>query len=310
MAMKRRRRERITEQENPVSNTLDTLPTREILRVINSEDHRVAPAVKKTIPQIARAVELAVEVIRRGGRLIYLGAGTSGRLGVLDAAECIPTFGTDRVAAIMAGAPRSLWRPVEGTEDDPQQAVRDLRAIKLSRRDLLVGISAGGQTPYVLSGLRYAQRRGARTVALTSNPASLLKRLADVAIIPAVGPEVIAGSTRMKAGTAQKLVLNMLSTATMVRLGRVFSNWMIHVQMTNEKLRKRGHAILMKAAGVSAAPVARALEQAGGSLPVALLMLLKKVSKQEAVGLLQKGKSVAQILRTARVEGARGAARA
>jgi N-acetylmuramic acid 6-phosphate etherase len=308
--MKRRRCERITEQENPVSSSLDTLPTREILRVINSEDHRVAPAVKKTIPQIARAVELAVEAIRRGGRLIYLGAGTSGRLGVLDAAECIPTFGTDRVAAIMAGAPRSLWRPVEGTEDDPQQAVRDLRAVKLSRRDLLVGISAGGQTPYVLSGLRYAQRRGARTVALTSNPAAPLKRLADVAIIPAVGPEVIAGSTRMKAGTAQKLVLNMLSTATMVRLGRVFSNWMIHVQMTNEKLRKRGHAILMKAAGVSAAPAARALEQAGGSLPVALLMLLKKVSKQEAVGLLQKGKSVAQILRTARVEGARGAARA
>jgi N-acetylmuramic acid 6-phosphate etherase len=308
--MKRQRRERITEQQNPVSSTLDTLPTREILRVINSEDHRVAPAVKKTIPQIARAVELAVEAIRRGGRLIYLGAGTSGRLGVLDAAECIPTFGTDHVAAIMAGAPRSLWRPVEGKEDDPQQAVRDLRAIKLSRRDLLVGISAGGQTPYVVSGLRYAQRRGARTVALTSNPASPLKRLADVAIIPAVGPEVIAGSTRMKAGTAQKLVLNMLSTATMVRLGRVFSNWMIHVQMTNEKLRKRGHAILMKAAGVGAAPAARALEQAGGSLPVALLMLLKKVSKQEAVGLLQKGKSVAQILRTARVEGARGAARA
>ena len=308
--MKRQRRERITEQENPVSNTLDTLPTREILRVINSEDHRVAPAVKKAIPQIARAVELAVEAIRRGGRLIYLGAGTSGRLGVLDAAECIPTFGTDRVAAIMAGAPRSLWRPVESTEDDPQQAVRDLRAIKLSRRDLLVGISAGGQTPYVFSGLRYAQRRGARTVALTSNPAAPLKRLADVAIIPAVGPEVIAGSTRMKAGTAQKLVLNMLSTATMIRLGRVFSNWMIHVQMTNEKLRKRGHAILMKAAGVSAAPAARALKQAGGSLPVALLMLLKKVSKQEAVGLLQKGKSVAQILRTARVEGARGAARA
>jgi N-acetylmuramic acid 6-phosphate etherase len=199
---------------------------------------------------------------------------------------------------------------VEGTEDDPQQAVRDLRAVKLSRRDLLVGISAGGQTPYVVSGLRYAQRRGARTVALTSNPAAPLKRLADVAIIPAVGPEVIAGSTRMKAGTAQKLVLNMLSTATMVRLGRVFSNWMIHVQMTNEKLRKRGHAILMKAAGVGAAPAARALEQAGGSLPVALLMLLKKVSKQEAVGLLQKGKSVAQILRNARVEGARGAARA
>jgi len=308
--MKRRRRERVTEQENPVSSTLDTLPTREILRMINLEDHRVAPAVKKTIPQIARAVELAVEAIRRGGRLIYLGAGTSGRLGVLDAAECIPTFGTDRVAAIMAGAPRSLWRPVEGTEDDPQQAVRDLRAIKLSRRDLLVGISAGGQTPYVVSGLRYAQRRGARTVALTSNPAAPLKRLADVAIIPTVGPEVIAGSTRMKAGTAQKLVLNMLSTATMVRLGRVFSNWMIHVQMTNEKLRKRGHAILMKAAGVSAAPAARALEQAGGSLPVALLMLLKKVSKQEAVGLLQKGESVAQILRIARVEGARGAARA
>jgi N-acetylmuramic acid 6-phosphate etherase len=305
--MKRRQRDRITERENPASSCLDTLPTREILRVINLEDYSVPPAVKRTIPQIAQAVDLAVEAIRRGGRLIYLGAGTSGRLGVLDAAECMPTFGTDRVVAVMAGAPRSLRRPVEGAEDDGQQAVRDLRAVKPSRRDVLVGISAGGQTPYVLSGLRYAQQRGARTVALTSNPRTPLKRYADVAIIPLVGPEVVAGSTRMKAGTAQKLVLNMLSTATMVRLGRVFSSRMIHIQATSAKLRKRGYAILMKTAGVSAATAARALKRAGGSVPVALLMLLKKLPKKEAVSHVQKGESIAHILRTARARGTPGA---
>ncbi len=307
--MKRRRHERLTEQENPASASLDTKPTREILRIISREDRRVVPAVARTIPHIARAVDLAVEAVGRGGRLIYLGAGTSGRLGMLDAAECIPTFGTDRVVAVMAGAPDSMFRSVERAEDDPQQAVRDLRRIGLNRSDVLVGISASGRTPYVLGGMRYARRLGAKTVGLTSNPAAPLQRLADVAIVPVVGPEVIAGSTRMKAGTAQKLVLNMLSTATMVRLGRVLSNWMIQVQLTNEKLRKRGQAILMKAAGVGAAPAARALEDSGRNLPVALLMLLKKIPSEAAVRLLGDGHHVAQVLRTTWAERTGGTGR-
>jgi len=306
-----RTRERLTERENPASGGLDTKSTREILRLINREDRRVAPAVGKAIRQIARAVDLAVEALRRGGRLIYLGAGTSGRLGVLDAAECIPTFGPPRqVLAMLAGAPASMFRPVEGTEDDPQQAVRDLKRLKLCRSDVLVGISASGRTPYVLGGLRYARRRGAQTVGLTSNPAAPLRRLSKVAIVVVVGPEVVAGSTRMKAGTAQKLVLNMLSTATMVRLGRVLSNWMIAVQLTNRKLRKRGQAILMKAAGISGATAAKALEESGGNLPLALLMLLKKTTKKEAVRLLRDGQSISEVLREAWAERPPGVGRA
>lgn len=307
--MKRRWEKRVTERENPASASLDTKPTLEILRIISREDRRVAPAVGETIRQIARAVELAAEAIGRGGRLIYLGAGTSGRLGALDAAECMPTFGTDRVIAVMAGGPNAVFRPVEGAEDDRPQAVRDLRRINLTRSDVLVGISASGRTPYVLSGMSYARRLGGRTIALTSNPAAPMKRLADVAIVPIVGPEVIAGSSRMKAGTAQKLVLNMLSTAAMVRLGRVFSNWMVQVQLTNEKLRKRGQAILMKAAQVGTATAARALEESGRNLPVALLMLLRKIPKREAAELLRSGKGVAQVLRSAQAGRARALSR-
>lgn len=297
--MQRRQRERITERENPASTSLDTRPTQEILRIINREDRRLAPAVRKTIPRIARAVDIAVEAIRKGGRLVYFGAGTSGRLGVLDAAECAPTFGTNRVVALIAGGRAAMFRSVEGAEDDIRQALRDLRGIKLSRRDVLVGIAASGRTPYVLAGMRYARRMGAKTVALTANPEAPMRRWADVSIVPVVGPEVVTGSSRMKAGTAQKLVLNMLSTATMVRLGRTLSNLMIHVQLTNQKLRKRGQAILMKTAGVSAAKASRALEKSGRSLPVALLMLLKSISRQKAEELLSKEQGAAQALRAA-----------
>jgi N-acetylmuramic acid 6-phosphate etherase len=299
----RKSKERVTERENPASGDLDTRPTRDILRIINREDSLVAPAVGKAIPQIARAVDLAVEALRRGGRLVYLGAGTSGRLGVLDAAECVPTFGPPRrVIAVLAGAPTSMFKPVEGVEDNPRQAVRDLQRVKLNRGDVLVGISASGRAPYVVAGCRYGRRLGAKTICLTSNPAAPLRLLTDVAIVVEVGPEVIAGSSRMKAGTAQKLVLNMLSTATMVRLGRVLSNWMIAVQLTNLKLRKRGQAILMKATGVSAARAAKVLEESGGNLPVALLMLLKKTSKKEAAKLLREAPSIAQVLRRALAE--------
>ena len=288
---------RITERELPTSTGFDTKSTQEILGIINREDRKVALAVARTLPQSARAVDLIVAALTRGGRLIYLGAGTSGRLGVLDAAECIPTFGTDRVVGLLAGAPEAMFRPTEVSEDNPKQAVRDLRRLRLHRGDVLVGISASGHTPYTLGGMRFARRVGANTIALTSTPRSPLCRLADAAIVPAVGPEVIAGSTRMKAGTAQKLVLNMLSTASMVRWGRVFSNWMINVQARNQKLRRRAAAILAKAAGVSTARATKTLEESGRELPTALLMLWRKISKAEAARLIGKAPNTAALLR-------------
>ena len=293
------RRARITEQRNPRSAALDTKSAIEILRIINREDQVVARAVSKVIPQIARLVDLAVEALARGGRLVYLGAGTSGRLGVLDAAECIPTFGTEQVVAVMAGAPNSMFRPSEISEDDPKLGERDLRKIKFNRHDILVGISASGRTPYVLGGLRYARRLGAATALLTANPEAGGRRFANVLIAPVVGPEVIAGSTRMKAGTAQKFVLNMLSTATMVRLGRVFSNLMIGVQLTNSKLRKRALGILMDSTGANAAQARKALNDADSSLPIAVLMLAKGMRRSEAVARLQTRSGPAEVLRHA-----------
>ena len=289
----------ITELHNPASAALDTKSTQEILRIINREDATVADAVRKVIPQISRAVDLIVERLSQGGRLVYLGAGTSGRLGVLDAAECIPTFGTDSVVAVMAGAPRAVFRPAEVSEDDPRLAVRDLARIKFGQHDVLLGISASGRTPYVIGGMKYARKVGAAVVALTCNPDAPALRFADVPIVAVVGPEVISGSTRMKAGTAQKLVLNMLSTASMARLGRVFSNLMINVRVTNRKLRSRAELILARTAGVSLRTAARALKGSGASLPVALLMLWKKISKQEALKLLSDGGNTAAVLRSA-----------
>jgi len=288
---------RITERENPASVGLDTKPTTEILRLINREDQGVAPAVAKTVPQIARAVDMAVQALRNGGRLIYLGAGTSGRLGVLDAAECMPTFGSDRVLAVIAGGRGAMFRSREGAEDKPVEAVRDLRRLKLSKKDVLVGISASGRAPYTLGGLRYARQLGAKTVGLTANPAAPMKRLADVFIAPRVGPEVLAGSSRMKAATAQKLVLNMLSTATLARLGRVFPHWMICMQLTNQKLRERGQQILTRTTGASPARAARALKAAGDNLPVALLMLRLGIKRHDAQKLLANGKSIASVIR-------------
>jgi N-acetylmuramic acid 6-phosphate etherase len=199
----------------------------------------------------------------------------------------------------MAGAPKALYRPTEVTEDDPQQAVRDLRRVKLNSHDVLVGISASGRTPYTLGGMRHAKRVRATTIAVTSNPGSPLTRVAEVSIVPVVGPEVIAGSTRMKAGTAQKLVLNMLSTASMIRWGRVLSNWMVNVQLTNRKLRQRARNILVRATGVSPASAGRALEESGGQLPVALLMLAGKMNSQEASRILRSAANPAGVLRAA-----------
>ncbi len=298
-SLRRQPPERVTERTNPAAIALDTRSTRTILQIINHEDQRVAPAVRRTIPQIAAVVDLAVDAIRNGGRMVYLGAGTSGRLGVLDASECLSTFGSESVVGVLAGAPAALTHSLEGVEDIPQQAVRDLKKIGFSRHDLLVGISAGGAAPYVIGGMRWARRMGAKVVGLTCNPDAPLKRFAEVRIIPVVGPEVVAGSSRMKAGTAQKLVLNMLSTATMVRLGRVLCNRMINVQLTNRKLWKRGAKILSKFTGRSQAEAANILKASRRNLPVAILMAVKKIPRVEAEHALQKGANVAAVLRKA-----------
>ncbi len=241
-------------------------------------------AVARQVPAIARAVERITRALRRGGRLIYVGAGTSGRLGALDAAECPPTFGVPprTVLAVIAGGRRALVQAIEGAEDSFAQGARDLAAKKPTANDVVVGLTASGNTPYVLGALREARRRGATTVGVTSNPRAPVARLAHIAITLEAGPEMIAGSTRMKAGTAQKLVLNMLSTAAMVRLGLVYDNWMINVALTNRKLRQRGLSILEQATGASVAEATRALRQAGHDLRVALVMLKTRVDASQA----------------------------
>ncbi|HET7212425.1 MAG TPA: N-acetylmuramic acid 6-phosphate etherase [Terriglobia bacterium] len=300
--MKSPSRERITERKNPAADSLDTKNTGEILVLMNREDQKVAVAVRKALPQITRAVDLAANAMAKGGRLIYLGAGTSGRLGVLDASECRPTFGTDKVTAILAGGSKAMFKAGEGVEDDPASARRDLERIGLNRKDVLVGIAASGRTPYTLEGLRYGKRKGAATVGVTANPDSPMRGLPDVEIAVNVGPEVIAGSTRLKAGTAQKLVLNMLSTATMVKLGRVFSGLMIHMEMKNEKLRERGRSIIVKATGADPAKAARAMAASGSNLPAALLMIWKNIPRKEALRILKREPNTARTLRKARAE--------
>ncbi len=263
---------------------MDLKPTPELLRILNREDRRVPAAVARQIPAIARAVDRIAKALQRGGRLIYVGAGSSGRLGVLDAAECPPTFGVPpgRVRAILAGGTRALTRAVEGAEDSRAQGARDLAAHRLTAKDAVVGLSASGSTPYVLGALEFARRRGAATVGVTVNRRSPIARLAEITIAPQVGPEAIAGSTRMKAGTAQKLVLNMLSTAVMVRLGYIYDNWMVHVALTNRKLRQRGLRILVESARKTVAEAEQALRQAGHDLPLALVMLKRGLGRAEA----------------------------
>lgn len=273
-----------TEQPNPASRGIDARPTEEILRIMNAEDQKVAPAVGAEIPQIARAVDLIVDRLSRGGRLFYLGAGTSGRLGALDAAECPPTFRVppDLIQAIIAGGEKALTRSVEAAEDDAEGGVRDLTARGFSASDVLVGIAASGRTPYVVGAVEWARRLGAATIGITSNPRCPLAGLVDVAIVPLTGPEIIAGSTRLKAGTAAKLVLNMLSTATMIRLGHVYGNLMVNVQPSNVKLKARARRILRQAAGVSEDQAERLLEAAGGSVKVAIVMVRAGLSRAEA----------------------------
>ncbi len=274
----------LTEQANPAAEGIDALPTEEILRVINREDRQVAEAVERVIPAIARAVEAIVERLRGGGRLYYIGAGTSGRLGVLDAAECPPTFNVlpDLVQGIIAGGEPALARSTEASEDDPAAGARDLLARGFTARDVLVGIAASGRTPYVLGAVAEARRLGAATIGISCTPDSELSRAAAIAIEPLPGPEVVAGSTRLKAGTATKLVLNMLSTAAMIRLGHVYGNLMVNVQPRNEKLRDRACRIIAQAAGVDAGSAAVLLEASGGGVKVAIVMARLGLGRREA----------------------------
>jgi N-acetylmuramic acid 6-phosphate etherase len=275
---------RRTEQRNPASKNLDRMTAREIVRLMNREDRKVAVAVKRELPAIARAVDAIVGAIRKGGRLIYVGAGSSGRMGVLDAAECPPTFGTSPklVVALIAGGRRAITRAVEGAEDSERNGARDLRAVQLTGRDVVVGIAASGTTPYVVGALKYARKRGAMTVAVTSNLRMPVGRLAKIVIAPEVGPEVLTGSTRLKAGTSQKMVLNMLSTAVMARLGYVYENLMIDMMLTNKKLAERALRILAEASGKSVSAAEHALRAAGHDLRVALVILKLRVGAAEA----------------------------
>jgi len=274
----------LTEQQNPASASIDAVSTEEAMRIINAEDRRVAGAVEREIPAIARAVDAIVAAIEKGGRLFYIGAGTSGRLGVLDASECPPTFSVppDLVQGIMAGGEAALSRATEATEDDPAMGARDLLARGFNRGDVLVGITASGRTPYVLGAGAEAKKMDALTVGICCSPDSELSAAVDIAIAPLVGPEVVAGSTRMKSGTAQKLVLNMLSTGTFIRLGYVYGNLMVNVQPKNVKLVDRATRIIAQASGVSYERAGAVLAEAGKNVRTAILMARTGVGREEA----------------------------
>jgi N-acetylmuramic acid 6-phosphate etherase len=280
----------VSEQRNPASMDIDLQTTEGILRIINQEDQRVAEAVAKEIPQIAKAVDLVTAAFEQGGRLLYVGAGTSGRLGILDASECPPTYNVSSkmVQGVMAGGMKATVKSVEASEDHESAGTTAMKRKKLTPKDVVTGIAASGRTPYTLGAMKYARSIGAKVLSITCNPGSAMTRIADVSIAPVVGPEVITGSTRMKSGTAQKLVLNMLTTASMIRMGFVYTNLMIHVQMKNEKLRERGRHIIMSAAGVDYQQADLTLRQAKGDIKVAIIMLLRRVSRNEALLLLKK----------------------
>ncbi|WP_433685217.1 N-acetylmuramic acid 6-phosphate etherase [Nocardia sp. CA-119907] len=277
-----------TEAVNPRTSTLDSMPIDELLRAMNAEDAGVASAVAQAIAEIARAVESIGEARRRGGRLIYVGAGTSGRLGVLDAVECPPTFGTDpgEVLGIIAGGPQAFLRAVEGAEDDPARAAADLTAIELTRDDVVVALTASGRTPYAIGALRHARSIGAATVAISCNRNAEASAHADVGIEIDTGPEVLTGSTRLKAGTAQKMVCNMLSTAAMVRAGKVYGNLMVDVKPTNAKLIDRARRIIAEATEADPATAAALLEAADGHVKTAIVMRLAGVDAPAARQLL------------------------
>jgi N-acetylmuramic acid 6-phosphate etherase len=274
----------LTEQSNPASASIDALPTEAVLRIINAEDRKVAQAVEREVPAIAQAVDAIVAALEHGGRLFYIGAGTSGRLGVLDASECPPTFGAspEMIQGIIAGGETALSHATETTEDDPSAGVRDLTTRGFGSRDVLVGLAASGRTPYVLGAVAEAKRLGAVTVGISCTPDSELARVVRIPITPLVGPEVVAGSTRMKAGTAQKMVLNMLSTGAFIRLGYVYGNLMVNVQPKNAKLVDRARGIVARKAGVPYERAAELLAEAGNKVSTAILMGKLAIGREEA----------------------------
>ena len=287
----------ITEQRNPNSMHVDSLSALEIVQLMNDEDKQVPLAIKKCLPQIAQAVERIVSAFQRGGRLVYIGAGTSGRLGVLDASECPPTFGVspEMVKGIIAGGERALRHPIEGAEDSKAQAVVDLQTIQFSSKDVLVGIAASGRTPYVIGALEYAKSLGSVTVSIASNPNSAMANIVDIAIDTVVGPEVLTGSSRLKSGTAQKLVLNMLTTASMILMGKCYQNLMVDVQASNEKLKARAIRIVMQATDCDKALAEETLKQADQNAKLAIMMILSGLDRAQAEALLEKHQGKLQL---------------
>ena len=287
----------ITEQRNPNSMHVDSLSALEIVQLMNEEDKQVPLAIEKCLPQIAQAVECIVSAFQQGGRLVYIGAGTSGRLGVLDASECPPTFGVspEMVKGIIAGGERALRHPIEGAEDSKAQAVVDLQTIQFSSKDVLVGIAASGRTPYVIGALEYAKSLGSVTVSIASNPNSAMANIVDIAIDTVVGPEVLTGSSRLKSGTAQKLVLNMLTTASMILMGKCYQNLMVDVQASNEKLKARAIRIVMQATDCDKALAEETLKQADQNAKLAIMMILSGLDRAQAEALLEKHQGKLQL---------------
>lgn len=274
----------VTESRNLASANIDTLSTIDMLTIINQEDQKVALAVQHVLPQIANAVDLISHAFLNEGRLIYMGAGTSGRLGILDASECPPTFGSasDLVQGLIAGGQQAIFRPIENAEDNTEFGERDLKEINFSNRDVLVGIAASGRTPYVIGGMAYAASIGAKVIALICNPDSLMAKNVNIVICPVVGPEIVTGSSRMKAGTAQKLVLNMLTTGAMIQTGKVFGNLMVDVQASNAKLMQRQINIVVEATSVDVADALTALNAADNHCKTAIVMLLLGINVDQA----------------------------
>ena len=279
----------MTEKRNPKTQNLDQMDTGEFLSVMNEEDGKVAQAVKETLPDIEKAVKTIIKNLKNGGRLIYMGAGTSGRLGVLDAVECSPTFGTtDEVQGIIAGGEGAFVKAVEGAEDSKELAEKELKSLNIGKNDTIVGIAASGRTPYVIGGLEYARKAGADTVAVSCNKNAEISKYADVAIEVDCGPEVLTGSTRLKAGSAQKMILNMISTASMVGVGKVYGNLMVDVRATNEKLVERAKRIVMEATGTSYEEAEKNLVLAKWHVKTAIVMILAGCGYEEAAQRLEK----------------------
>jgi N-acetylmuramic acid 6-phosphate etherase len=290
-----------TEQRNPNTMNIDSLSTHEMIRLINREDHRVAEAVSQVTEEIAKAVDVIADRLSKGGRLIYCGAGTSGRLGILDAVECPPTYSTEpeMVQGLIAGGYPAIFKAVEGAEDSKELGVEDMKGIRFTAGDVLVGVAASGRTPYVLGCMEYAKELGAVTVAVTCCPGSVLDSYADIGIAPAPGPEVVTGSTRMKSGTAQKMVLNMLSTGAMIKLGKIYGNLMVDVKPSNEKLVRRCVTIVCAATECDEDTATAVLEQCEYRPKIAIVMVLMGVGAEEAKALLsQAGGRIAKVLET------------